>query len=498
MSIRLRLTLWYVGLLAVILAIFSGGLYGILSFSSLNEVDRTLQARASEVDNTVSAALRVTLDPRFFRGRITLPVADTFATPGIYVQVQISMVDPPVVTRSDNLGDQAISVSQDILDRVKAGDSVYTNLVIDHVPLRVFVSPLTFRDQTIGVIEVAQSLQGVSDTLRRLATFLAVGVIGALVLAFLIGAILAKNALAPMDRITQTAHSITHSGDLTRRIEQKATQDEVGRLVSTFNEMLGRIEELFRTQQRFVADVSHELRTPLTAIRGNLDLLRRGAANDPEELTQALSAIDSESERMMRLVSDLLLLARADEGIKIQKRMVELDTLLLDVYRQARVMGNGVKVSLGSEDQAQVMGDPDRLKQVLFNLVDNAIKYTPGGGEVRLSLERDTQWVRVAVADTGIGIPPQDLSKIFDRFYRVDKARSREKGGSGLGLAIAQWIAQAHGGRIEVQSAVGKGSTFTLWLPAEQSDGLRNQIPPLVPEEEIEPQVAEKEPVDAG
>jgi signal transduction histidine kinase len=198
------------------------------------------------------------------------------------------------------------------------------------------------------------------------------------------------------------------------------------------------------------------------------------------------------------LVSDLLLLARADEGIKIQKRMVELDTLLLDVYRQARVMGNGVKVSLGSEDQAQVMGDPDRLKQVLFNLVDNAIKYTPSGGEVRLSLERDPQWVRIAVADTGMGIPAQDLSKIFDRFYRVDKARSREKGGSGLGLAIAQWIAQAHGGRIEVESVVGKGSTFTLWLPSEQRDETRNQIAPLVPEAQVAEETAEKQPVDAG
>lgn len=488
MSIRLRLTLWYVIVLAVILAIFSGGLYGILSFSSLNEVDRTLQSRANEVEDRVTAALRVSLDPRFFRGRISLPAADAFATPGIYVQVQFDTADTPVVTRSDNLGEQAINVSADILERIKHGDSVYTNLVIDRVPLRVFVSPLTFHDQNIGVIEVAQSLQGVNDTLRRLATFLAVGVIGGLVLAFIVGAFLAQNALAPMDRITQTAHSITHSGDLTRRIEQKQTQDEVGRLVSTFNEMLGRIEELFRAQQRFVADVSHELRTPLTAIRGNLDLLRRGAANDPKELDEALAALDSESERMMRLVTDLLLLARADEGIKIQKQLVELDTLLLDVYRQARMMGNGVKVSLGNEDQARVNGDPDRLKQVLFNLVDNAIKYTPSGGEVTLSLDRDAEWVRVSVADTGIGIPAEDLPKIFDRFYRVDRARSREKGGSGLGLAIANWIAEAHGGRIQVQSQVGKGSTFTVWLPLAPEDAHVNQPPLFVALADAEPE----------
>ena len=149
---------------------------------------------------------------------------------------------------------------------------------------------------------------------------------------------------------------------------------------------------------------------------------------------------------------------------------MELDTLLLDVYRQARLMAGGVQVRMGNEDQAQVVGDPDRLKQLLLNLVDNAIKYTPAGGEVKLSLERDTQWVRVSVADNGMGIPADDLPKIFDRFYRVDKARARDDsngsiGGTGLGLAIVKWIAEAHGGRIEVKSEVGKGSTFTLWLP---------------------------------
>jgi signal transduction histidine kinase len=160
------------------------------------------------------------------------------------------------------------------------------------------------------------------------------------------------------------------------------------------------------------------------------------------------------------------LLAQADAGIALQKNLVELDTLLLDVYQRARRTANGVKVSLGSEDQAQIMGDADRLKQLFINLVDNAIKYTPSGGEVKLSLEREAGWVRVAIADTGVGIPAADVPRIFDRFYRVDKARARDKGGTGLGLAICKWIAEAHGGRIELQSQVGKGSTFTVWLPS--------------------------------
>lgn len=172
---------------------------------------------------------------------------------------------------------------------------------------------------------------------------------------------------------------------------------------------------------------------------------------------------------MSRLVRDLLLLAQADAGVTLQHTDVELDSLLLEVYRQARIIAQqanpGVTVRLGAEDQATVRGDPDRLRQLLLNLTENAVKYTPSGGTVTLGLERRDGWVRVDVADTGIGIPAEDVPHVFERFYRVDKARSREKGGTGLGLSIAQWIAQAHGGRLEVRSEAGTGTIFTLWLP---------------------------------
>lgn len=477
MSIRLRLTLYYVVLLALILAVFGGGLYAIVTFSSLNEVDRTLQTRAAEVENGARTALALQSEPAlsFSRGRVRfLPPADVFVTPGVYVQV--NNLDGTPITRSDNLGEQTLVLTPTAIDRVvKNGESFYTNLTIESAPLRAYVTPLRFRNQPIGIIEVAQSLAPVYENTQRLATLLVGGIILTLVLASLVGALLARNALAPIDRVTQTARSITRAGDLTRRLDPPKTQDEVGRLAGTFNEMLGRIEELFRSQQRFVSDVSHELRSPLTAIRGNIDLLRRGGADNPDERQQMFAAIDSETERMKRMVDDLLLLARADEGFKFQTQTVELDTILLDVYRQARVMaGDGIKVLLGNEDQAQVMGDPDRLKQLFLNLMDNAIKYTPNGGEVTLSLERDSEWVRVSVTDTGVGIPPQDMPRIFDRFYRVDKSRTRDGsngkgGGTGLGLAIAKWVTEAHGGRIEVWSEVGKGTTFTVWLPVLRS-----------------------------
>jgi signal transduction histidine kinase len=235
--------------------------------------------------------------------------------------------------------------------------------------------------------------------------------------------------------------------------------------------MLSRLETLFRTQRRFVADVSHELRTPLTTIQGNVELLRRGAAKDAEARRETLADIETEVARMSRLVADLLLLARMDAGVELDVGPVELDTLLLDVYRQAQVMSDGTDVCLGNEDQAVIQGDADRLRQLFLNLVDNALKYTPPGGCVTLSVQKTEGWVRVVVADTGVGIPPEDLQPgpsgvpmIFERFYRADPARSR--GGTGLGLSIVQWIVQAHGGRIEVESSVGSGSTFTVWLPA--------------------------------
>ncbi len=470
MSVRLRLTLWYVLLLAVILFVFSGALYTILAFSSLNEVDRTLERRAAEVQNGANAALELQSDPRIFlsRGRLTIPPANAFATPGVYVQV--STLDGTPVSLSENLGNQTLTVPTTVLTRVTNGDATFTNTTTGNVTLRIYASPLVFGNRIFGIILVAQSLQGTYDTLARLATLLAIGILLGLLLASIGGAILGDRALAPIDRVTLTAQSITHSNDLTRRIEGAKSSDEVGRLAATFNEMLARIEGIFRAQQQFVGDVSHELRSPLTAVRGNLDLLRRGAADDPSARREALAAIDSESARMQRLVSDLLLLAQAEAGFRIRKELVELDTILLDVFRQARAMAKGVTVTLAQEDQAQVMGDADRLKQLLMNLVDNAIKYTQPGGTVTLSLVRDLNAVRIAIKDTGIGIPSQDLEKIFDRFYRVDKARSRGPlavpgGGTGLGLAIAKWIAEAHGGKIEVESQPGKGSTFTVWLP---------------------------------
>lgn len=459
MSIRLRLTLWYVGLLGAVLILFGLVLYSVLARSMMNEVDRTIQTRAQQVASSIE------VDPVLLslRGVAILPPVDPFSSPGVFVQV--SDREGKIVDRSENLVNRFLPLEASRRERILRGQAEVYILQAGESRLRVFTAPLPVGPQIVGVIQVAASLYEMDATLQRLAYVLAGGIGLALLVAAIIGAFLARAALQPIDDITRTALRITRTDDLSRRLERVWPQDEVGRLAATFNEMLARIENLFHTQQRFIADVSHELRTPLTTIRGNVDLLRRLNRIDQD----SLAAIEDEADRMARLVADLLLLAQADAGVKLEKKPVELDTLLLEVYRQARLLADEVRVTLGHEDQAVVLGDADRLKQLLLNLVENALKYTPPGGEVTLSLHRGDGWVRVAVADTGVGIPAQDLPHIFERFYRVDKARSRERGGTGLGLSIAQWIAQAHGGRIEVESEVGKGSTFTVWLP-EGSD----------------------------
>jgi heavy metal sensor kinase len=460
MSIRLRLTLWYSGLLAIVVTIFSLLLYGAVAFNLRNEIEAELEAQRDQVETALLTSFR-----QRFPGRAPLIIPrDVFSTTDILVQ--ISSPDGIALAHSENLGNLSLPHDPAVFAAARNKQFVYSTFVTDERGhFRLLTAPLMIDKTVVGIIQVASSLRRNELTLNRLAFLLVIGSLSAIAIVAVIGYMLAGSALKPIDNIIRAARAIARTPDLAQRVHETHKAVEVDRLAITFNEMLGRLENLFRTQQRFIADVSHELRTPLTIIQGQLALLQQTAA--PEAQT-SYHAIEQEAQRMTRLVSDLLLLAQSEAGATtLKKETVELDTLMLDVYRQARVMANGrngdLKVTLGNEDQALVEGDPDRLKQLLLNLVENAIKYTPSG-EIQLAMHKQTGEVGVSVKDTGMGIPPDDVPHIFERFYRVDKARTREQGGTGLGLSIAQWVAQAHGGRIEVTSAVGQGSTFTVWL----------------------------------
>jgi len=271
-------------------------------------------------------------------------------------------------------------------------------------------------------------------------------------------------ALSPLQDIADTVDQINRADDLSRRIPTEgAMRDDVGDLVISINQTLERLESLFTSQQRFLADVSHELRTPLTVIKGNVDLIRKFKEAD-EDL---LNSIDQEAGRLNRLVSGLLMLAQAESGkLPLNFTRVELDLLLTEVFTETRVLaGSKVRVHLNQIDEAIVQGDRDRLKQVILNLVANAIQYTPQGGEVFLSLKRIGEQSRLIVRDTGPGIPAEDLPYIFERFYRAEKSRTRSKtSGFGLGLSITKWIVEQHGGQIKVESKEGEGTTFVIWL----------------------------------
>jgi signal transduction histidine kinase len=316
----------------------------------------------------------------------------------------------------------------------------------------------------LGFVVVAAPLSEAEHTLATTRRALAAGVLLGGIGSFALAWLLAGRALRPLRRIAQTARSI-REGDLKRRIGY-AGRDELGELAAELDASFAELEGALRRQERFVADASHELKSPLAAARANVELLRRWAAEEPAARAEALIALERSTARMRRIVNDLIQLAEGDDRLRYAHEPVRLDDLVLEAEREARPLANGVAVSVDRIEQAVVVGDRDRLSQLLSNLVDNALRVTPNGSTVRLSLSHEGERVRLSVADEGPGITDEELPHLFDRFYRGPSAEPGS--GSGLGLPIAQAIAQAHGGEIEVETRPGEGSVFTLVLPSPQ------------------------------
>lgn len=451
MSLRLRLTLLYTTIMGGILLIFGAAVYVLISIILLNQVDTMLAAAARDIIGVTRVNPVGEL--------IVLDQLPLDMNPN--ARFQVWNADGTLVETSPSIGPMSSSLDPIGL---RAATTIYTDSYVDGVHMRVLSVPLEAGQRVVGTLQVGASIALVDATRSNLLSIMtAITVVAVILVGFGSWGVLGS-VLSPLDTIAETVDQINRADDLSRRIPHLGqSQDEISDLVVSFNQTLERLESLFTSQQRFLADVSHELRTPLTVIKGNVDLMRRMKEVDEE----SLNSIAQEAGRLTRLVGGLLMLAQAESGkLALNFTAVELDLLLTEVFTEMQVLARSkVSVHLNDIDQAVVRGDRDRLKQVFLNLVANAIQYTPHGGDIFVSLSRVGDQARVIIRDTGPGIPAADLPHIFDRFYRAEKSRTRSQtSGFGLGLSIAQWIIEQHGGQIKVESKEGQGTTFVIWL----------------------------------
>ena len=498
--IQLRLTLFYVFLLVITMWIFGTLVYNQAQQRAYNDLDDALRSRAASVrlGKDLLASQNSSNLP------YTLPSVDGLGSGNIAIEVldnqlhllattsgnQVSIVQTGVSGLVNSPVPWDLKAVQWILQHPLSsnGDanSIYSTITFQGQHIRIY----TLLNNDFGtehIIQTARSEQNIEQSLTELRLLLWRG--GALVILFALigGWFITWSVLSRVQRITKAARSISASHNFSQRVsdDSRFGRDELTSLTITFNEMLASLFKAYQRQQRFVADASHELRAPISSIRCNLDLLAKAPDLPLEEAQAALADARAEADRMGRLVNDLLTLAHSDEKaqeirvngykkVDLKKPVIDLDSLLLQVYRQFRQTGErenenkmqqGPRLMLQNITPVKVFGDADQLHQVLVALIDNALKYTPYEGSVTLSLNIDKNEAVLTVSDTGIGILPEDLPYIFERFYRADRARSRAQCGSGLGLAIVQKIVQEHAGNIDVVSVPGQGSTFTLRLP---------------------------------
>ena len=457
-SIKFRFTIWYLLVLAVLLIALSAGVYFSLSRSLYRSLDRSLELRSTQL-RSIPAILESIRQGEFQEqlGEIIILY--------FYSGNQLIEVSAPGIS---------ISLTHEFISEAIAGSSSFATTQTSEgervrllaIPVELSIPGLPSGTQSAALV-IARSTRQIDNALARLVRTFIIAVPLALILAAGGGLFLARRALKPVDKIAQTAREI-EEGDLSRRINVN-TKDELGRLAATLNEMIGRLEKAFQRQKQFTSDASHELRAPLAVIEAesSLALQKERPSSDYQ---RSLEIISQESRQMSALIDQLLTLARADAG-KEQWNFTELNLgkLITNLSTDVEILcqEKGLSFQLGQLQDLVVKGDEARLRELFMNLLDNAIRYTPSPGTVSVSLRREEQMAVVAITDTGIGIPPEDMPFIFERFYRVDKSRSRAEGGSGLGLAICRHIAEAHGGKIEVESQVGAGSTFSVWLPLQ-------------------------------
>ncbi len=441
-SIRTKITLWFTSVLLVVLLMFSALTYFVLEKSLISSVDTKLRSLA------VTFSRRI-MEP----GAVFLQFLDRTGS---------------LKLKEGDIKNAVIPISLKGLRRANEGKITFETIESqDGLPLRVITYPFRSFEGEYSIIQIATSIERVRETMKTFM-FIALFTVPMFVFISVLGGVfITDRVLSPIKEITRAAKRIS-SENLEERLEIRG-DDELSELARTFNEMIERLERSFNRIREFSADVSHELRTPLTALKGQMEvaLLRD---REKEEYREILKSSLEEIDRLTKVVNGLLTISRGEAGrMFLEKSRVDLGDVAAEAAAQLYPLMDekGLELSLDKRGSGEVVGDRNLLKQMFINLLENATKYNVEGGSIGVSIEGLDGEVRVVVEDTGIGIPEEDLPKIFEKFYRVDKSRARGVGGAGLGLSIVKWIVSAHGGTIKVKSTLGKGTAFEVLFPRE-------------------------------
>ncbi len=457
-SIRIRLTAWYLMMLALGLGVFGVGSWFAMRASAFHTIDEELADRIRGVDKfmqlQIAALSPVEIRDEFREHSVLGPGGDLF---------QVCNEKGEWLYRSAVLENSRSSIR--LPDGL--GDlPLYETLTVQNTPVRFATARVIVNGHPYS-IQVAASLREFDAALERFRFVLWFSAPLILIGAGLGGYWISRRALRPVDRIAAAAESISIT-NLSERLETPKTSDELQRLSETLNRMLTRLDTSVKRMSQFTADASHELRAPVSLIRTTAELAVEGGRTN-SEYREDMTQILAEAERTSRLIESLLLLARADAAeAGVQHELTDVSTSLREALDQGRSLAAEKQVDLMADlnsGSAVVRGDGEALRRLFFILIDNAVKFSSSGGQVKVSLEALASHAIVRVADSGIGISEFDQQHIFDRFWRADKVRSRGVGGAGLGLSIARWIVDRHSGSIEVRSRAGQGSTFTVRIP---------------------------------
>lgn len=450
--------LWVTAILCCIQLVLGVAFYLLTSNWLLGQLDGTLANTATQVAVTLQ-------DADFIDdGRVNVQFRDPDDPANAFLQEQRFFIRV-INQRQAQILETSMTYSVEISPQARTATPGYETLLLRdiNILMRVYTLPL---EENPLALQVGVSLDEVNATQTQIVRMIAIAMLITIMLGTGSGLFLADRALIPIQAITRTARQITER-DLTQRITLNLIDDELGQLARTFNTMLDRIELAFQHQQRFTADAAHELRTPLSIIRTGIDVVL-SQERSPTQYRATLESIQEEVERLTSLTIGLLTLARADsQTLTLNRRSIDLSLLVNTVLDQVRHVAEqkGLTIQREITPHLWLQADEDRLIQLALNLIENAVKYTPEGGLITATLLHIGSMAHLTIADTGSGIPPEYLTQIFDRFYRIDRSRNRDQGGFGLGLAIVQQIVQLHGGDITVSSQIGIGTQFTVTLP---------------------------------